>query len=231
MSNDKPTAIVTGASRGIGRAIAERIADRYRIIAAARSRDELESLARAIAQRGGECRPLVVDLADPAAIADAFRDVAADVLVNNAGIVTLKPFLELTAAEWHQMVDVNLNAIYHVTRAVLPGMMQRGEGHVMMIGSIGGRSAFVGGTCYGATKHALMGLSESLMLEVRDSGVKVSLVMPGSVATEVFTDGRDTSWMLMPEDVAESVAHVLGTPPQVLVHRVEIRARTPKKKK
>ena len=229
MPDRRKVAVVTGASKGIGRAIAKRIADRYEIVAAARSRDQLESLAREIRDGGGECRPLVVDLTDPRAIEAAFRDIEADVLVNNAGIVTLKKFLELTPADWDEMMSVNLDAIYHVTRLLLPGMMERGDGHVMMIGSIAGRSAFQGGTCYGATKHALMGLSESLYLEVRDAGVKVSLVMPGSVATEVFAD-RDTSWMLMAEDVAASVAHVLATPPNVLVHRLEIRARTPKKK-
>lgn len=228
MSDRRQVAVVTGASKGIGRAIAKRIADRYDIIAVARSRDQLESLAREIGEAGGSCRPLVTDLADPRSIAEAFRGVSADVLVNNAGIVTLKKFLELTPAEWDEMMSVNLDAIYHVTRRLLPGMMERGDGHVMMIGSIAGRSAFQGGTCYGATKHALMGLSESLYLEVRDAGVKVSLIMPGSVATDVFQD-RDRSWMLMSEDVAESVAHVLATPPNVLVHRLEIRARTPRK--
>ncbi|HUF28975.1 MAG TPA: SDR family NAD(P)-dependent oxidoreductase [Gemmatimonadaceae bacterium] len=225
-----PIAIITGASRGIGRAIALRLADRHAIVAAARSREHLESLAGEIRDRGGRCTPVVLDLRDPDAIGRAFGGIAADVLVNNAGIVTLKPFLEMTSGEWHEMIDVNLNAIHHATRAVLPGMVQRRRGHVMMIGSIAGRSAFVGGTGYGATKHALIGLSESLYLEVRESGVKVSLVMPGSVATEVFADGRDTSWMLKPEDVAETVAHVLGTPDNVLVHRVEIRATTPRKK-
>jgi NADP-dependent 3-hydroxy acid dehydrogenase YdfG len=228
MNDRRKTAVVTGASKGIGRAIAKRIADRYEIIAVARSRDQLASLAREIGEAGGSCRPLVTDLADPRSIEESFRGVSADVLVNNAGIVTLKKFLELTPAEWDEMMSVNLDAIYHVTRLLLPGMMERGDGHVMMIGSIAGRSAFQGGTCYGATKHALMGLSESLYLEVRDAGVKVSLIMPGSVATDVFQD-RDRSWMLMSEDVAESVAHVLATPANVLVHRLEIRARTPRK--
>ena len=228
MNDRRQVAVVTGASKGIGRAIAKRIADRYEIIAVARSRDQLESLAREIGDAGGSCRPLVTDLADPRSIEESFRGVSAEVLVNNAGIVRLKKFLELAPAEWDEMMSVNLDAIYHVTRLLLPGMMERGDGHVMMIGSIAGRSAFQGGTCYGATKHALMGLSESLYLEVRDAGVKVSLIMPGSVATDVFQD-RDRSWMLMSEDVAESVAHVLATPPNVLVHRLEIRARTPRK--
>ena len=98
-----------------------------------------------------------------------------------------------------------------------------------MIGSIAGRSAFVGGTCYAATKHAVMAFSESLMLEVRDKGVKVSVVNPGSVATSFSTRERDTSWMLTADDVADAVIDAIDTPPRVLVHRIEVRAAMPKK--
>lgn len=225
----RPVALVTGASRGIGRAIARRLARDHALLAAARSGDELDSLAREIRQAGGLCRPVVVDLTDREDIARSFEGERVDVLVNNAGIGTMRPLLELTPGEWHAMVDVNLNALFHVTRAVLPGMLERGAGHVVVIGSIAGRNGFVGGTCYSATKHAVMGFAESLMLEVRDAGVKVSVIMPGSVATELFPAGTDTAWMLTPEDVAESVAHVIGTPAGMLVHRLEVRPLSPKR--
>lgn len=223
-----PLAIITGASRGIGRAIALRLADRYEILALARSRADLTSLSAEVQSKGGACRVVQVDVADPSMVAGALKDVAADVLVNNAGVGPMKPLLELTPREWQNMVDVNFNALYHVTRAVLPGMIARMRGHVVVIGSIAGRSAFVGGTCYAATKHAAIAFAESLMLEVREHGVKVSVVNPGSVATE-FSTKRDPSWMLSAEEVADSVAYVLDTPPDVLVHRVEIRALSPKK--
>src|SRR4029077_2584682 len=174
-----------------------------------------------IEARGGSCRPRTVDVSDPSAVAAALADVDAHVLVNNAGVGVLKPFMELTRDEWTQMVDVNFNALFDVTRAVLPAMIARKSGHVVVIGSISGRSAFVGGTCYAATKHAVMGFTECLMLEVRESGVKVSVVNPGSTATN-FSPRFDASWMLAPQDVAEAVAHVLATPPNVLVHRVEV---------
>jgi 3-oxoacyl-[acyl-carrier protein] reductase len=131
--------------------------------------------------------------------------------------------MELTREEWRRMVDTNFNALFDVTRALLPAMLARRSGHIVMIGSISGRSAFVGGTCYAATKHAVMAFTECLMLEVRDEGVKVSVVNPGSVATD-FSHRADSSWMLAPEEVAEAVAQVLATPADVLIHRVEIRA-------
>ena len=225
----RPIAVVTGASRGIGRAIAVRLASTHDIVAVARARKELTELAAKIAMSGGQCTVLALDVTDSAAVAAALSAERADVLVNNAGVGVLKPMLELTPEDWRRMVDVNFNALFHVTRAVLPGMLQRGAGHIVNIGSIAGRSAFTGGTCYAATKHAVMAFSECLMLEVRDQGVKVSVVNPGSVATH-FSERSDPSWMLSAEDVAESVAHVLASPPNVLVHRVEVRALSPKRK-
>ena len=225
----KPIAVVTGASRGIGRAIALRLAGDFEIAAVARSQTELSALEREIEAKGGQCRPLVADVTDPRAIDNALAGIDAQVLVDNAGIGAIKPFMELTRDEWRQMVDVNFNALFDVTRAVLPRMIERESGHIVIIGSISGRSAYVGGTCYAATKHAAMAFSESLMLELRDSGIKVSIVNPGSVATH-FSERADKSWMLTPEDVAESVAYVVNTPSDVLVHRVEIRTLTVPKK-
>jgi 3-hydroxy acid dehydrogenase/malonic semialdehyde reductase len=214
---ERSTAVVTGASRGIGRAVALRLAATHHVVAVARSRSELETLASDIRSGGGSCDAIELE------------GVRADVLVNNAGVGYMKPLLELSSDEWHTMVDVNVNALFHVTRAVLPGMVDRGRGHIVMVGSIAGRSAFVGGSCYAATKHAVMGFSESLMLEVRDKGVKVSVVNPGSVATSFSRRERDTSWMLTADDVADAVFHAIDTPPRVLVHRIEVRAAVPKK--
>ena len=227
----RPVCLVTGASRGIGRAIAMRMALTHDIIAVARGEEALDELAAEIGETGGRCHTVVVDVADPVAVAAALAELRVDVLVNNAGVATMKRFVELTSEEWHAMVDVNLNALFHVTRAVLPGMMERGRGHVLIIGSTAGRNTFVGGTAYTATKHAVMGFAESLMLEVRDAGVKVSVVTPGSVATDLFPEGTDTSWMIEPEDVAESVAYAVDTPPWVLVHRLEVRPLSPKRKR
>lgn len=228
MTSPRPMCLVTGASRGIGRAIARRLAADFDILAVARTGPELEHLVSEIETGGGNAAALVLDVSDPEAIARSLRGRDVEVLVNNAGTGPVKPLAELTSEEWHRIVDVNLNALFHVTRAVLPGMLARGRGHVVNIGSIAGRSAFVGGTAYAATKHAVMAFSECLMLEVRDRGVKVSVVNPGSVAT-AFSPRNDPGWMLSAEEVAESVAHVVLTPADVLIHRVEIRALAPKK--
>jgi 3-oxoacyl-[acyl-carrier protein] reductase len=223
------TALVTGASRGIGRATALRLARTHDVIAVARSEEELDALAAEIADAGGRCQTITLDVADPVAVREALDGLAVDVLVNNAGVGPLKPLLELTPEEWHRMVDVNFNALFHVTRAVLPGMVERQSGHVIVIGSIAGRSAFVGGACYAATKHAAMGFAECLMLEVRDAGVKVSVVNPGSVDTSFSSRHADTSWQLVADDVAAAVEQVVDTPPGVLIHRLEVRALSPKR--
>lgn len=227
----RPTALVTGASRGIGRAIALALAPTYDLILTARSADVLSSVAQAAAATGATVRTIPCDLADPAAVHSALANVQCDVLINNAGVATIKPLLSLTPAEWQSMVDVNVNALYHVTRAVLPGMVERQRGHVVTIGSIAGRNTFVGGSCYSGTKHFVMGFSESLLLEVRDAGVKVSVVMPGSVETELFPAGTDTSWMCTPDDVATAVRHLVDTPPHVLQYIVEVRPLTPKRRR
>ena len=224
----RPTALVTGASRGIGRSAALRLCAEYDIIALARSAGDLDSLRAEIEKRGSSCRTIVVDLADHDAVDRALDGLQCDVLVNNAGVGPIKEFIELTAAEWHRIVDVNFNALFHVTRAVLPGMIERRRGHIVIVGSIAGRSAFVGGTAYAASKHAVAGFAECLNLEVRHHGVKVSTINPGSVAT-AFSRNPDESWMLSPDEVADSIAHIIATPHDVLVHSVEIRALSPKK--
>jgi NADP-dependent 3-hydroxy acid dehydrogenase YdfG len=219
----KETALVTGASRGIGRATALRLSAAYDIIAVARSASELATLKEEIEIGGGVCRTITLDIADEEAVSTALRGLEVDVLVNNAGVATMKPFLELTSAEWHRMVDVNFNSLYYVTHALIGGMVQRKRGFVVTIGSLAGRNTFVGGTSYAATKHAVNGFSESLMLEVRDSNVRVAVVMPGSVATDLSPSTGDQSWKLTSNQIADSVWYVVTQPDSVLVSRIEIR--------
>jgi NADP-dependent 3-hydroxy acid dehydrogenase YdfG len=223
------TVLVTGSSRGIGRAIALRLAQDHDVIGVARSGAELTALGDRVRATGGKFRGIPLDLRDARANESALGGLDVYAVINNAGIMHMKPILELSPAQWHEMVDVNYSAIYHICRALLPRMVERGSGHVVNIASIAGRSAFVGGAAYASTKHAVLGLSESLMLEVRDRGVRVSVVMPGSVASGPKAPGTDMSWMLKPEDVAQAVAAVLAMPPHALIYQVEVRASHPKK--
>ncbi|MBC7841378.1 MAG: SDR family NAD(P)-dependent oxidoreductase [Gemmatimonadaceae bacterium] len=227
----RPTALVTGASRGIGRAIALGLAPTHDLSLTARSTEALANVARDATALGAIVRAIPCDIADPAAVSAALDGVVCDVLVNNAGVASMKPFLALSPADWTAMIDVNVHALYHVTRAVLPGMVERQRGHVITIGSTAGRNTFVGGTCYAGTKHFVMGFSESLMLEVRDAGVKVSVVMPGSIETGLFPPGTDTSWMCTPEDVAGAVRQMVETPPHTLQFIVEVRPLSPKRRR
>jgi len=224
----KPTAVVTGASRGIGRATALRLAQSYDIVAVARSAGQLDTLANEVEAAGGTCRTIAMDITDPRAVS-SLASIEAEVLINNAGMGVLRPLLELTRDEWIRMLDLNFNALFDVTRALVPAMVKRRSGHIVVIGSITGRSPFAGGTCYAATKAAANSFAESLMLELRDAGVKVSVVNPGSVST-TFSDRDNSSWALAANDVAEAIASILDTPPTVLIHKVEIRTLTVPKK-
>jgi len=213
----------------LGALRARHLAATHQVIAVGRSDADLRGLAEEVGAAGGDCRPLRLDLRRGDAITAALSGLRVDVLVNNAGIMHKKPLMQLSPDEWHEMVDVNYNALFHVTRAVLPAMLLRGDGHIINIASIAGRSAFVGGAGYASTKHAVMGFSESLMLEVRDRGVRVSVVCPGSTATALLPPGADTSWMLKPQDVAEVVVGILAMPTHALVYQVEVRASRPGK--
>jgi 3-hydroxy acid dehydrogenase / malonic semialdehyde reductase len=230
VSAARPVAVVTGASRGIGRAVALRLAERYDIVALARSTQALDDLAAEIRRGGGKCEVRSADLADDAATVKALDGISADVLVNNAGVVTLKPFMELTPAEWREMIDVNLNALYTVTRALLPGMIARRRGFIVVIGSLAGRNPFAGGTAYTATKHGVIGFAESLMLEVRHANVRVATIMPGSVDTRALDAAGDRSWMLSAAEVADAVWFTVTQPENALISRVEMRPAAPPKK-
>jgi NADP-dependent 3-hydroxy acid dehydrogenase YdfG len=167
-----------------------------------------------------------LDLADHAAVTLALAGIEADVLVNNAGLITIKPFLEIAPAEWQAMLDVNLTALYTVTRALLPGMIARRRGFIVLLGSLAGRNTFVGGTGYTATKHGVIGFAESLMLEVREHNVRVATIMPGSVDTKGVAS--DADWKLTTENVAEAVWFTITQPERALISRVEMRPAIPK---
>ncbi len=235
------TVLVTGASSGIGKAIATRLARQgCKVVLAARRKDRLDELA---AQLGPDTLPWAIDLGDGAAIdgllaalPEGFRDV--DVLVNNAGsdVGGRLPFIERLGADWDGMVDTNLRAVFHMTRAVLPGMLARKRGDVVNVGSISGIRSYANVTAYGATKAAIHMFSENLRSELAGSGVRVLEVLPGPVRTEFmevrFGGDQDRiarywqelseSAPLEAEDIANSVMFALSQPAHVTLSQIVI---------
>ncbi len=155
----------------------------------------------------------------------------ADILINNAGLGYVSEFEELEPAKWLQMFDVNVHGMYYCSRVVVPGMKQKGSGHIVNIGSIAGTTAVKNMVGYAATKHAVTGMSHSLFMELREFGIKVTCIYPGSVKTSFFDnideiDAHDN--MMNPEDITGTIMHVLESTGNY--HHVDIEVRPLKPK-
>ena len=233
------TAFVTGATEGIGRAIALALGrEGYRVGVCARTAPNVSGLVQDLVRAGVNAAGHPADVSDPAEVRVAVRHVTdalgpIDILINNAGVGFLKPFAELTLEEWDRTMAVNLRSMYLVTREVLPGMRERGAGAVVNIASLAGKNAVVGGTAYAASKHAVLGFSKSLLLEVRQDGVRVVAICPGSVHTG-FGAGRTVprvsrTGVLEPEDVAQVVVDTLRLPARALASEIDLRPANPGK--
>ncbi|RZK86799.1 MAG: 3-ketoacyl-ACP reductase, partial [Hymenobacter sp.] len=190
-------ALVTGAGKGIGKAVA---------VALAREGVHVGLLARSESQLQAVADEAAVNAA-VAHIADELGPI--DILLNNAGIGTFAKFLDMPVAEWEHIIKVNLLGVYYVTRAVLPAMLARQTGDIINVASTAGQRASAGSSAYSASKFALLGLTESLMQEVRKSNIRVSALTPSTVATELaignnLTDGNPDK-VMQPEDLAEFI--------------------------
>jgi NAD(P)-dependent dehydrogenase (short-subunit alcohol dehydrogenase family) len=232
-------AVVTGGTRGIGRAIAARLLGEGASVAiCGRTREAVDRAVRGLQGRGGKIFGHPADVTDPAQVRTFFQAVdgafgGLDILVNNAGAGVFRKVAEMTVEDWHRNIDLNLNGPFYCSHEALERFGRRGGGFVINISSLAGKNAFSGGAGYNASKFGLTGFSEALMLDHRHDNVRVSYIMPGSVATEFSgspTDrSGDTSWMIAPEDVAEMVAMVLRMPARTMVSRIEMRPSRPQK--
>lgn len=230
------TALVTGSTRGIGRAIARRLVEGGAdVVVNGREQEAVEAAARELDSRGpGSAVGLAADLTDPAACeglvagaVDRFGEL--DTVVNNAGLGIFKPITELSVEEWRLQVDTNLGGPFYVCRAAMPHLIASGNGFVINVGSLASRHPFAGGTGYNASKFGLLGMTEAMMADVRALGVRVSLLMPGSVQTGFGgrEESSERSWRLQSEEVADAVVHMLSYPEQAHVSRIEMRPSRP----
>ena len=231
-------AVVTGGSRGIGLSIAQAlVADGARVTVTGRDEAHL-SAARPLIEKAGPGSVETVradvrhyDEVERAVAAAVARFGGLDILVNNAGIGIFADVADMTPAEWSDVIDTNLTGVFYACHAAIPHLRRRGGGFIINISSLAGKNAFPKAAAYCATKSGLNAFSEALMQEVRYDNIRVSYVMPGSVATE-FGGGGSTGadWKVAPEEVAEVVVNLLCHPSRSLPSRVELRPTKPPKK-
>ncbi|HZU25438.1 MAG TPA: SDR family oxidoreductase [Bryobacteraceae bacterium] len=226
--------VVTGGTRGIGRAIVEAVLDAGANVAfCGRSQQSVDRAVGELRQRAPRAKAagFVADVSRPDQVAAFFRAVdkelnGIDVLINNAGIGIFKSVADLSVEDWQHTIDTNLSGAFYCSREALTRFRQRGGGYIVNISSLAGKNPFAGGAAYNSSKFGLNGFSEAMMLDHRYENVRVSYVMPGSVATE-FGSGAAAEWKIQPQDVAEIVMMLLKMPARTLVSRVEVRPSKP----
>jgi len=228
-------AIVTGASSGIGAQFSKSLTEEgAKVYGLARSIDRLNELQNKL---GKNFIPVKMDVTDSAAIDNWVDETfdsghSPDILINNAGLGLFGPVDELPVADWHTMVDVNLNGVFYLTRKVVPLMKAKeSHSHIINIASVAGLLGNPNLSGYNATKFAVRGFSEALFKELRYDAIKVSCMFPGSIATSFFdtANGMETHEnMMQPEDVAATLLHLLKTPDNLLINEITMRPLNPK---
>ena len=231
-------AIVTGGTRGIGLAIARAlVGEGVHVTVTGRSDVHLSAARSRIEAAGpGSVEGLQADVRrfdDMRRVVDATvaRFGGLDILINNAGIGIFGGVAAMTPAQWSEVIDTNLTGVFNATHAALPHLQRRGGGFVINISSLAGKNPFADAAAYCASKAGLNAFSEALMQEVRYDNIRVSYVLPGSVAT-AFSSGDETkgaAWKIAPDEVADVVLNLLRHNPRSLPSRVELRPSKPRK--
>jgi len=228
-------ALVTGASRGIGYATALALAkEGAQVVITARTQEDLDALAKEVKSLGARALPVVADLTQPDDVARLKETVSdefgrVDILVNNAGVAKYAPLSEITVEDYDWMMNVNMRATFLCTKAFLPWMLERGEGWIVMVGSVAGLNGFPNETVYCASKHAQIGFARALDGEVREKGIKVSVIAPGGVETHLaYGTGRtpgdpNHKNFLEAEAVADAVVYAVLQPPKGRIFLIGMR--------
>lgn len=228
------SAFVTGASKGIGYEVARALAGAgYAVTITSRDEAEISEAARKI---GGTARGVVCDVRDPDALVqavnghvDAFGGL--DVLFVNAGVGKFDNVADMSIQDWQDVIDTNLSGAFYTIKAGIPALKKRG-GYIFTLSSLAGKNPFAGGAAYNASKFGLNGLSEVLTLDLRAHDIKVTQIMPGSVATHFagHTPSDADAWKIQPEDIAQLTVDLLNMPARTLPSKVEVRPSKPAKK-
>ena len=224
-------AVVTGAGRGIGAAIAHALAGLgASVVLCGRTRSALESTAKTIAESRGRPEVVPCDVADLRSVEAAAQHVdktfgRIDILVNNAGIGGFGgPLHQLPPDGWDKILNTNLRGVYYMIRSFAPAMIRARTGHIINISSLAGKNALPNGAAYAASKWGLNGLSFSVAEELRGYKIRVSVICPGSVDTELGPHaGKDHAKMLQPDDVAHAVKMLVTQAPQSFVSEILLR--------
>ena len=231
MSLTGKTAIVTGASRGIGKEIALTLGKAgMNIVLAARNKADLEQLTQELTALGAKSLAVATDISQEAAVNELFNQAVAtfgqvDVAINNAGMGVFKPVEELSVSEWDNMMEVNVRGTFLLTKAAIPHMKERKSGTIINVASDVSKRTFANGSAYCASKYAQHAFAEAVRKEVVQEGIKVSTIYPGLVdtyfgETEQGTDEKQ-AW-LKPKDIANAVAYILQAPDYVVIDELTL---------
>ncbi len=222
-------AIITGASKGIGRAIALSLSkEGVNVVLAARSPELLSMVQKDIIDAGGKAISIPTDVTSENSVQNLVSETqkrfgTIDILINNAGVGIFSNIVDMKTEEYELMMNVNLKGAFLCSRAVLPAMMKRRKGDIINIASLAGKNSFASGSVYSATKWGLIGFARSLMLEVREYNIRVVTISPGSVNTHFADKEHDEPQIIQPEDVADTVLFALTMPNRVNVSEIDIR--------
>ena len=230
------TALITGGTKGIGYGIAAAMLQEYMKVAiTGRTKEGIDKAVADLKKIGkGEIIGLVSDVRDAASQVNAVKSIIAkwgklDVLIANAGLGYFANIKDLTHEQWQETIDVNLTGVFNSVKACIDEL-KKTEGYIITIASLAGTNFFAGGSAYNASKFGLVGFSQAIMLDLRNEGIKVSTIMPGSVATDFgrMKPDEDDSWKIQIEDIGEIVVDVLKLYPRTLPSKIEVRPSRPK---
>jgi len=228
--------LITGGTRGIGYATAEALIKAGNKVAITGTTPDGVATAERALSAGGQVVGVACDVRDAASVQRAVETVVArfgglDVIVNNAGVGVGVPIAEMSHDEWDRIIGTNLTGVFNCCKAAIPHLRRRGGGWIVNISSLSSTGPFPGGAAYVASKAGINAFSDALMQELRDDNIRVTTVLPGSVATGFSgrEPGTGADWKLLPEDVAHAIVDLLNHPARSLPSRIEIRPSRPKK--